>query len=95
MINGGTFDLAAIRYPAENDNLDSLEQGLWKVGDTVLIKLETIDYNSYETLLSFETAVSSNANPFAPPTNVISHVDGGLGWWIAYSEDVDTVYCQP
>ena len=95
IINGGTFDLAAIRYPSENDNLDSLEQGLWKVGDTVLIKLETIDYNSYETLLSFETAVSSNANPFAPPTNVISHVDGGLGWWIAYSEDVDTVYCQP
>ncbi len=95
IFNGGSFDLSTIRYPSENDNLDPLEQGLWKVGDTVLIKLETIDYNSYETLLSFETAVSSNANPFAPPTNVISHVDGGLGWWIAYSEDVDTVYCQP
>lgn len=95
LLNGGVFDLMTIRYPSANDHLDSLEAGLWKVGDTVLTKLETIDFNAYETLLSYETAMSAQGNPFAPPSNVISHLDSALGWWIAISEDVDTIICQP
>ena len=95
IINGGTFDFPIIRYPSENDMLDSLEMGLWKTGDTVLLKLETIDANAYETFLSFETAISAQGNPFSPPSNVISHLDSALGWWIATSEHVDTVICQP
>jgi hypothetical protein len=94
-LNGGDYDLAYIRYPTQNDHLDSLERGMWKIGDTVLVKLETIDANAYKTLLSFENAVSAQTNPFAPPTNIISHVDGALGWWIASAESIDTVYCTP
>ena len=96
IINGGTFDFPIIRYPTDNDTLDSsIEIGLWKIGDTVLTKLETIDRNAYETLLSYETALSAQGNPFAPPSNVISHVGDALGWWIATSEDVDTIICAP
>ena len=95
ILNGATYDLAYIRYPSENDQLDSLEQGLWKLGDTVLVKLETIDYNAFESILSYETAASAQGNPFASPTNVISHIDNALGWWYAYGEHVDTVICTP
>jgi hypothetical protein len=94
-LNGGEYDFTYVRYPNEQDHIDSLETGLWKLGDTVLIKLETIDANAYETLLSFETAISAQTNPFSPPTNIISHVEGALGWWIASAESIDTVYCTP
>ena len=95
IVNGGQFSFPTVRYPTANDTYDSTEIGLWKIGDTVLTKLETIDRNAYETLLSYETALSSQGNPFAPPTNVISHVGDALGWWIAISEDVDTIICPP
>lgn len=95
IVNGQTFSFPTVRYPTANDTIDSLEIGLWKIGDTVLTKLETIDRNAYETLLSYETAMSAQGNPFAPPSNVISHVGDALGWWIAISEDVDTIICSP
>ena len=41
----------------------------------VFLALKTIDFNAYETLLSYETAMSAQGNPFAPPSNVISHLD--------------------
>ncbi len=95
IVNGQTYDFPLLRYPTANDSLDADEIGLWKIGDTVLVKLETIDLNAYETLLSYETALAAQGNPFSPPTNVISHLDSALGWWIATSDYVDTVICQP
>ena len=95
LINGDDVEYMTIRIPTENDYHDPLETGLWKVGDTVLTKLETIDHKAYESILSYEMAFSAQTNPFAPPTNVISHLDSALGWWVAISEDVDTIICQP
>ncbi|MBM71973.1 MAG: hypothetical protein CL847_04230 [Crocinitomicaceae bacterium] len=95
IVNGQTFDFPLLRYFTDTDTLDLDEIGLWKTGDTVLVKLETIDRNAYETLLSFETSLSAQGNPFSPPSNLISHLDSALGWWIASSESVDTVVCQP
>tara|TARA_B110000444_G_C18837452_1_gene596858 strand:+ start:1459 stop:2454 length:996 start_codon:yes stop_codon:yes gene_type:complete len=91
-INGQQFTFSMYRYPSGNES-NSEERGFWKTGDTVLVRLETIDVVAFDAVFSFESAYSAQLNPFAPPTNVLSNIEGGLGWWIAYGASVDTVFC--
>lgn len=93
VINGEYFEYAVYRY-SNNFEPDTAEIGFWKTGDTVLVRMETIDHAAYDAVYSYEMAISSQGNPFAPPTNVRSNIEGGLGWWIAYGASVDTVICQ-
>ena len=92
--NGIPFEFLAFRYSSDFEAEPDGEAGFWKTGDTVLVRLESIDKAAYSALLSFEASVSAQGNPFAPPTNVASNIEGGLGWWIAYSASVDTVFCN-
>ena len=92
--NGVPFEFLAFRYSSDFDAEPVGEAGFWKTGDTVLVRLESIDKAAYSAVLSFESSVSAQGNPFAPPTNVESNIAGGLGWWIAYSASVDTVFCN-
>ena len=92
--NGVPFEFLAFRYSADFEAEPEGEAGFWKTGDTVLVRLESIDKAAYSALLTFESSVSAQGNPFAPPTNVVSNIEGGLGWWIAYSATVDTVFCN-
>ncbi len=92
--NGVPFEFLAFRYSADFEAEPEGEAGFWKTGDTVLVRLESIDKAAYSALLTFESSVSAQGNPFAPPTNVASNIEGGLGWWIAYSASVDTVICN-
>ena len=91
-INGQEFTFSMFRYPSEFED-DNDEYGFWKTGDTVLVRLESIDQVAFDAVMSFESAYSAQGNPFAPPTNVSSNIEGGLGWWIAYGASVDTVFC--
>jgi hypothetical protein len=93
IINGEYFEYAVYRY-TNNLEPDTAEIGYWKSGDTVLVRMETIDHSAYDAIYSYELALSSQGNPFAPPSNVRSNIEGGLGWWIAYGASVDTVICQ-
>lgn len=93
VINGEYFEYAVYRY-SNNYEPDTAETGFWKLGDTVLVRMETIDHSAFDAIYSYEMALSSQGNPFAPPTNVRTNIEGGLGWWIAYGASVDTVICQ-
>lgn len=93
IISGEYFEYSVYRY-TNNFEPDTAEIGFWKTGDTVLVRMETIDHDAYDAIYSYEVALSSQGNPFAPPTNVRSNINGGLGWWIAYGASVDTVICQ-
>lgn len=93
VINGEYFEYAVYRYSNEFEP-DTAEIGFWKTGDTVLVRMESIDHDAYDAIYSYEMAISSQGNPFAPPTNVKTNIEGGLGWWIAYGASVDTVICQ-
>lgn len=91
-INGQEFTFSMFRYPSGFEEHNE-EHGFWKTGDTVLVRLESIDQVAFDAVMSFESAYSAQGNPFAPPTNVSSNIEGGLGWWIAYGASVDTVFC--
>lgn len=91
-INGQEFIFSMFRYPSGFEEHNE-EHGFWKTGDTVLVRLESIDQVAFDAVMSFESAYSAQGNPFAPPTNVSSNIEGGLGWWIAYGASVDTVFC--
>jgi len=92
--NGVPFEFATFRYSADFDAEPEGEAGFWKTGDTVLVRLESIDKGAFSAVMTFEASASAQGNPFAPPTNVESNIVGGLGWWIAYSASVDTVFCN-
>ena len=76
---------------ANNDG--SGEEYWWfQEGDTVVVKLGTIDRGVYEFWESVDAA--SNLNPFSAPTPVFSNFDnGGRGVWAGYATTLDTFVC--
>ena len=48
-------------------------------GDTVVVRMEAIDYEVFEVLRDFENSVANRGNPFALPASASTTVDGGLG----------------
>ncbi|PCJ82213.1 MAG: hypothetical protein COA49_01580 [Bacteroidetes bacterium] len=93
-VNGQQFTLSFYRYSDDNELEPSSEYGFWKTGDTVQVRLETVDAAAFSAIMTFESAASAQGNPFAPPTNVKSNIEGGLGWWIAYGASEYTVICN-
>ena len=92
--NGTPLTFTFFRYSEDFSEEPEGEAGFWKTGDTVLVRLESVDRSAFSAIMTFESAASAQGNPFSPPTNVITNIEGGLGWWIAYSSSVDTVFCN-
>lgn len=57
------------------------DKGYYRVGDTVQVRLCTIDKPYYEFLNTLGNSLGSSGSPFAAPNNVISNIKGGLGGW--------------
>ncbi len=77
-------------------NEDGTEIAPWwfREGDTVIVKMGTIDRGVYDFWESVDAA--SNLNPFSSPTPVYSNFDnGGRGVWAGYATTLDTVVCLP
>lgn len=75
-------------------NNDGSEEEYWwfAEGDTVVVKLGTIDRGVYDFWESVDAA--SNLNPFSSPTPVFSNFDnGGRGVWAGYATTLDTFVC--
>lgn len=91
--NGLSFDFSYYRGQSLNsEKFDDKgdEAGYYKVGDTVVVKGQTIDYPSFQFIFDFE---NQGGGPFALPYNLRSNVVGGLGAFIAYGSLLDTVVC--
>jgi len=73
----------------EDDNNE--ENGLFKVGDTIVVKFTTIGLAEEDFYTSFETEVSNTGNPFANPSNVLTNIEGGLGVWAGLGVARDTI----
>ena len=75
-----------------NDDGTGEEYWWFREGDTVVVKLGTIDQGVYEFWESVDAA--SNLNPFSSPTPVFSNFDnGGRGVWAGYATTLDTFVC--
>lgn len=75
-------------------NSDGSDEEYWwfNEGDTVVVKLGTIDRGVYDFWESVDAA--SNLNPFSAPTPVFSNFDnGGRGVWAGYATTLDTFVC--
>ena len=95
-INGKSFDFAYDRgmlqnSSAEDDN--NAEKGLFKKGETVVVKFCTIGYDEFRFFRSYDANIISNGNPFAAPTNLQNNIRGQnvLGVWCGYNPFLDTV----
>lgn len=94
-LDGQSFEFVSFRSPQPGVPEQEGEQGFWKSGDTVVVRLESLDYRAFEVIRDFETAVANQGNPFALPTSASTNVEGGLGWFVAYAGVTDTVVCAP
>lgn len=95
--NGLTFDFAANRGEVPNSTADddnNEEEGLFKIGDTIVVRFCSTTEDSYRFWRSAETQASSNGNPFGAPAALKSNVNGGIGIWEGYSFILDTIYAQ-
>ena len=94
-VDGQTFPFFNFRSPQPGVDEVPGEEGFWKTGDTVVVRLDGIPFEAFEVIRDFETSVANQGNPFALPTSASTNVEGGLGWFVAYAGVTDTVVCAP
>jgi hypothetical protein len=59
-------------------------------GDTISVKLSSIDNDSYLFLKTYSSAAGSFGNPFSAPTFVQSNIHGGLGGFVGIAASYAT-----
>ncbi|HRO98561.1 MAG TPA: DUF4249 domain-containing protein [Flavobacteriales bacterium] len=97
-VNGLVFDFNFNRGStpfSDADDDENEERGYFKRGDTVVVKLASIDRASYLFYNSFQNNVASAGDVFSNPANVISNVNGGLGVWSGWGIREHVVVCTP
>lgn len=77
------------------DKYDYADKRRYRIGDTVKVRLCTIDLPAYTFLASIEQSMDNSNSPFAAPNNVVSNIKGGLGCWIGYGVTEQQVVCFP
>lgn len=96
-VNGLTFDFNYNRGSdpfAEVDEED-VENGFFKVGDTVVVRFASIGQPEYQFYNTWYNNVASQGDLFSNPANARTNITDGLGVWAGYSYTYDTVVCQP
>lgn len=80
--------------PWDGENVEFLELVCYKIGDTVSLKLSTIDADSYNFWSSVYRSTMTEGNPFTNPASVKSNIEGdpANGYWIGSGSFVRTVY---
>lgn len=63
------------------DEPEDPDFGQYRYGDTVQVRLCTIDKPYYDFLNTLGNSIGSSGSPFASPNNVQSNIVGGLGGW--------------
>jgi len=94
---GLSFEFFAARGQDINSTFaddNNEEAGLFKQGDTVIVKFCSITPASYLFYFTLEDQILNNGSPFATPGNVPTNIEGGLGVWTGYSPFIDTLICQ-
>lgn len=97
--NGLQFEFSFFRGAAagssawDDDFSESPEAGYFKLGDTVSVRMCSIDRDVFQALRSYEYLILSQGSPFALPANMTTNVDGGIGLWAGYGIAQDSVIC--
>jgi len=74
--------------------LSTSETEFFQIGDTILVKLCTMDEASFNFWSSYQDEILNATNPFASSMiDLRTNIDGdGLGIWGGYGVDIDTIF---
>lgn len=89
LFNGQQFSFPVERGQDPEDDIDLDTYSYFWRGDTVVIKLASIDNPHYDFWLTIEN--DNGDSPFSAPTKIRSNIEGGLGIWGGYAADYDTI----
>ncbi len=66
----------------------------FSIGDTVSLKLSTMDRFSYNIWNSWYSHQATSGNPFTNPATVLTNIEGApaKGYWIGYGTHIETIY---
>mgnify|MGYP005851450019 CR=1 FL=1 len=98
-INDRYFSGTQVTYPVMRPPVSLLSSGgneYFETGDTILVKLCTMDEASFGFWSSYQEEVMNAANPFASSMNNLETniVGDGLGVWAGYGVTIDTVFAR-
>ena len=82
-------------FTVRDKDIPEKERGLYKQGDSVVVRFSRIDLNTYEFLEKKYMQLQTQGNPFAAPTSIPTNIQGGaIGLWGGFSTWFDTLYCH-
>jgi hypothetical protein len=92
--NAQTVDVTLDRGQPRSAGFDLDTYGFFWEGDTVVLRLASIDRRTYQFWSTLEFDAGSGG-PFSSATNVQGNVEGGLGVFAGYGAVYDTVVIGP
>jgi hypothetical protein len=93
--NGLSFEFET-RYHAKDTTYPEGYRRYYKYGDSLVIKMSSVDDMVYDFFEKKEAQAETTGNPFATPVNIPSNMNNGaLGIWAGFSPWYDTIYCVP
>ena len=95
--NGLTFEYEIMRGELNYEDEEMFEDpefGSYKRGDSVVVKLSTINKAHYDFWRTLEEDVMAGGNPFTNPVTIRHTVEGALGVFGGYGSICDTIVIQ-
>ena len=95
-IDGKSFEFAYDRgrQPGQSPGYIDTDRGLYRRGDTVIVKFSRIGRTEYEFWSTYYMNKASNGNPFSAPANVksmFSDPENAFGAFVGYAAYYDTI----
>lgn len=92
VIDGTTYELAIEPGVDRNSDVYDFDERAFKKGDTVTLKLSSIDKPTYDFWRTMEYTYASIGNPFSTPVTVINNIsNGALGYFGGYGTQFRTI----
>jgi hypothetical protein len=92
VIDGTTYDVQIFRGINRNLEIDEVNFGYFKKGETVDIKLSNIDKATFDFWRTWEQNQSNIGNPFGVPIKILSNLsNGAIGYFGGYASQVERI----
>lgn len=95
--DGQSLDFSMFRgeQSMSSDSLYSDEEfGYFRKGDTVVVRLSSMDREHYDFWRTIEQEIMSGGNPFSNPVTIRHNVEGAAGVFGGYASRYDTLIIQ-
>ncbi|RYZ23377.1 MAG: DUF4249 domain-containing protein [Chitinophagaceae bacterium] len=91
VVDGTTYTIP-IDPGVDRNSSDGFDERVFRLGDTVTVKLANIDRNTFDFWRTWEYSRQSIGNPFSTPTRVLGNIsNGALGYFGGYAAQTRTI----